>query len=165
MVSSKGGSELSVGGLKLGRDEYATHGEAVANAFGYGNDVGTDAQPLVGKKLSATSVSALYLIANECGSVFPAGCQQPLGKFGSGKVNASHALNTFDDAGTHVTLCQFGFPCSQVVEWKIGGVLVGVDRSDNLGIVGGFHCQRRSAMESFLGRQNAGAPIMERSQL
>ena len=58
MVTAKGCAELSVFGLEVGRDKYGTHGEAVTYAFGYGDKVGTYADPLMSKELARTAVAA-----------------------------------------------------------------------------------------------------------
>ena len=52
VVATKRGAELSVDGFDVGRNEHGTHWETVANAFCYGYDVGTNAEPLVCEELA-----------------------------------------------------------------------------------------------------------------
>ena len=44
-------------------------------------------------------------------------------------------------------------------------MVVIVDRSNNLGVVGYLDSQRCASVESLMGRQHAGVAVMERSQL
>ena len=141
MIATEGGAQLSVFGFEVGRDEYGAHRESVAYTLGACDDVGTDVEPLMGKELTATAISALYLVAYQYGSVFLAESLQSLCKLGSGKSDAANTLNTFDDTSTYIALCQFLLPCLDVVEREIGGVAIGIDRGDNLRIVGHLHCQ------------------------
>ena len=69
MVSPEGSAQLAINGLEGGGDEHSSHRESVADAFGHGNQVGTYAQPLVGKELAASAISALDFITDEEGSV------------------------------------------------------------------------------------------------
>ena len=79
VVATKCGSQLTIDGFEVGTDEYGTHGESVGNTLSHRDDVGLNAQPLVGKELSASSVTALYLVANQRGTKALAGVSQLLG--------------------------------------------------------------------------------------
>ena len=70
MVAAKGSAELSVFRFEVGGDEHCSHGESVANALGACDDIWTDVEPLVCEELAATSVAALYLVADKYCSVF-----------------------------------------------------------------------------------------------
>ena len=141
MVAAKGGAELSVFGLEVGRDEHGSHGETVADALGTGDEVGTDAEPLVGKEASAAAVAALNLIGDEHSTIVMAELLQPLGKLLTHELNAAHALDALDDAGADIALGQFLPPGLQIVEGQIGGVAVGVDGGDDLRVVGHLYGQ------------------------
>ncbi len=73
MVATERCAEHAIDGFELGRDNHGTHRETVADALGAGDDVGTNAEPLVGEELAATSVAALYLVADEHRAVLLAG--------------------------------------------------------------------------------------------
>ena len=142
MVAAERGAELSVDGFELGRNEYSAHREAVADAFGYSDDVGAYAEPLVGEEATAASVAALYLVADKHCSVLLAELMQALGKLGCGQLDAANALNALQDDSAHVALAQL-----------------------NLRVVRCFHGERRASVESLLTREDARATVVERSQL
>ena len=119
----------------------------------------------MGEELAAASVAALYLVADEHRSVFAARCLQTLGKLGCGETYAAHTLYALQYDCRHIALCQLSLPWLKVVERQISHVAVGIYGSDDFRIVGGFHCQRRAAMECFLCRKYAFAAGVERSQL
>lgn len=73
MVATKGSTQLTIYRSKLWRNQYATHREAIADTLGYGDEVWLDAQPLVSKELTASTITALDFIANQEGAVFLAG--------------------------------------------------------------------------------------------
>ena len=93
MIASESGAQLSVDGLELRRDQHAAHRETVGDTLGYRDDVGTNAQPLVGEELTAAAVTTLDLIANQDRTVFLAGSCQALGKLGRSQFDAAHTLN------------------------------------------------------------------------
>ena len=165
VVASKGGAKLSVDWLELGRDEHSRHGESIGNALGHGDEVGLHAEPLVGKKLSATPISALYLVADENGVVLGAELTKPLHEVGRGKADAAHSLYALYDNGTDVTLLNLCPPCLQVVERQIGYVVVGIDRGNIFGVGRGLYGKRGAPVEGLLEGENACAPVVERGQL
>ena len=165
MVAAKGGTKLAEDRLELGRDKQGGHGEAVGYALGHGDDVGTDVEPLVGKELAAAAIAALYLIADEHRVGGVAELAQPLHKLRTGHANTSHALDTLDDDGAHITLLYLTAPRLQVVEGQIGDMMVGIDRGNNLGVGGGLYCQGSAAVESPLKGENTGAAVMEGGEL
>ena len=141
VIAAEGGAELSVFGFEVGRDEHGTHGETVADALGTGDEVWTDAEPLVGKEASAAAVAALNLIGDEHGTIFVAELLKTLGKLLTHELDAAHALDALNDAGADIALGQFLTPGLQVVEGQIGGVAVGVDGGDDLRVVGHLYGQ------------------------
>lgn len=114
-------------------------GEAVGDAFGHGDEVGTDVQPLVGEEFPAAAVAALYLVADEYGAMLLAGLTQALGKIFFHQTDATYALDAFEYTGAHVALGQLFFPSAEVVKGKVGDMVVGIHRGDDLGVVGGFN--------------------------
>lgn len=165
MVTAKCCAELSVFRFEIRRDKYGTHGEAVTYAFGYGDDVGTYAEPLMREELARTAVAALYLVAYQHGTILAAGCLKSLGKLLCGELYAAHTLYALYDAGANVALGEFGLPCSEVVYGQVGYVVVGVYGCYNLRIVGGFYGKRGASVERLLGRKHARASRFKRSQL
>ena len=95
MVAAERGAQLAIDRLEVWRNQHSAHGETVGYTLGYGDDVGLDVKPLVGKELSAATVSALDFVANENGIVLLAESLQPLGKFLRGQFDAANALNAF----------------------------------------------------------------------
>ena len=149
MVATEGSSQLSVYGSKHGADEYTRHGEAVADALGYGDEVGTDALMLVGEELTATSVAALDFVEDEHGVVARAGLAYGMHKLIGGQLDASHALNTFDDDGADIAFVNFGHHRGGIVQGHVGDVSAIVDGSDDFRIVRHLHSQRCTSVESF----------------
>ena len=96
VVAAKRSAQLPIHGLELGADEHGTHGEAVADALGHGNHVRTDAGILVGEKLAATAVSALYLVKDEDGARCRALLPQCLHESRVGHLDAAHALDALE---------------------------------------------------------------------
>lgn len=94
MVSAKRSAETPIDGLELRRDEHTAHWESVADTLCHGNQVGTDAKPLMGEEASATTITALYLIADEHGAIFLAGGSQSLRKFSIDDIAAADTLYT-----------------------------------------------------------------------
>ena len=135
MVATEGSTQLTIYRSKLRRNQHATHREAIADTLGYGNEIWLDAQPLVSKELTASTITALDFIADEDGAVFLAGCLQALSKLRSYHVATTYALNSFDDTSTYIALGKFLLPCLQIVDRKIGYVTIVIDRSDDLRIV------------------------------
>ena len=164
MVTAKGGTKLAEDGLKLGRDKQGGHGEAVGYALGHSDEVGTNTQVLMGEKLTATAIAALYLITDEHRVGGVAELAQPLHKLRTGHANTSHALDTLDDDGAHIALLNLTAPRLQVVEGQIGNMVVGIDRGNNLGVGGGLYCQGSATVESPLKGENTGAAVMERGE-
>ena len=156
---------MTIDGLEVGRYQHGTHGETVGYALGHRDDVGLDAQPLVGEELTATAIAALYLVAYQRGAIALAGVGQILGKLRRGHLDAADALYALQDDGTYIALLEFGLPGGQVVEWQVGDMAVIVDGCDNLRIVGNLDSQRGAAVEGFPGRQHARAAIAKRCQL
>ena len=166
MVAAKRSAQLSVDGLEVGTDEYGTHGESVGDALSHRDDVGLDAQPLVGKELSASSVTALYLVANQRSTKTLAGISQLLGEIGGSHLDSTYTLDAFQDDRCHTTTRQFANPRLNVVQRKKAYMVIVVDGSYNLWIIGHLDSQRRTSVESMLTRQDAlGRGILERCQL
>ena len=74
VVATEGSTQLTIYRCKLWRNQYTTHRETIADTFGYGDEVWLDAQPLVSKELTASTITALDFIANQESAVFLAGC-------------------------------------------------------------------------------------------
>ena len=74
MVATESSTQLTIYRSKLRRNQHATHREAIADTLGYGDEIWLDAQPLVSKELTASTITALDFIADEDGAVFLAGC-------------------------------------------------------------------------------------------
>ena len=165
MVAAERSAEHAIDWFELGRDNHGTHWETIADTLGAGDDVGTNAEPLVGEELATTSVAALYLIADEHRAILLAGCLQTLGKLLIDHTYAANTLYALDDASGNVALGKLALPCLKVVEGQIGHVAAIVDGRNNLGIVGHLNRQRRTTVERFLCRQHTCATGMERSEL
>ena len=165
VVAAKRGAELAVDGLDVRRNEHGTHGEAVADALCHGYDVGTDAEPLVCEELTATAISALYLIANEECAVALAGCLKTLCKLGGGHAYAAHALYALKNHGCHVALVELLLPRLKVVEGQVGNMSAVVDGRYDLRVVCHLHRQRCATVERLLCRQHARAAGLERGEL
>ena len=103
VVAAKCSTQLSVYRLEFRRNQYGTHRESVGNTFRYRDDVWLDVQPLMGKELTATAVSALYLVANQRNAKALAGICQILGKLRSCHLDAADALDALQDDGTDTT--------------------------------------------------------------
>ena len=125
----------------MGGYQDGTHREAVADALGAGDDVGLDAEPLVGEELSAAAVAALNLVADEQGAVCLAQLLQALCKLSCSHADAAHALDAFQNDGTYIAFLQFSGPCFQIVQGQIGDVLVGIDGGNDFGIVRSLYGQ------------------------
>ena len=95
----------------------------------------------MGKELTATTVTTLYLIADEHGTIFLASSLQALGKLFSSQAYATNTLYALYDAGSHIALGKFGLPCFEIVKRKEGNVVVGIDWRNNLRIVGSLNRQ------------------------
>ena len=165
VVTSEGGAQLAVDGCEHGADEHAGHGEAVADALGHGDDVGTDALVLVGEELAATSVAALYLVEDEHRARLRAGLTEGVHEFVGGQLDAAYTLDAFDDDGADITLGQFGLHGGRVVEWQVDDVAAIVDGGDDFGVVGHLDGQRRTAVEGFGKRHHPCASVVEGGQL
>ena len=165
VVSTEGCTQLSVNRLEVGRYKESCHGIAVGDALGHGDEVGLDAQPLVGKELTTAAIATLYLVADEYGAVFLAGSRQTLCKLGCSHHTATDALDALQDHGAHIALGQFALPCLQVVHGQEGHMTVVVDGSHNLWVARHLYSQRCAAVEGVVDREHARAPIGEAGQL
>ena len=115
MVAAERCAQLSVDGLEVGRDEYGAHGETVSDSFRNGNDVRLDAEPLVGEELTATSVAALYFVANQRYTEAFAGVCQVLGELWCSHLDATDTLNTLQDDGSDASTRHLAHPRLNVV--------------------------------------------------
>ena len=116
MITTKGGAQLSVDGLKLWRNQYSAHGETIGNALGHGDDVRLDAQPLVSKELSASSVAALDLVADQHGTIALTGIGQSLCELRRSHLDTAHTLDALQDDGCNTSLRQLANPGLEVVQ-------------------------------------------------
>ena len=116
------------------------------------------------EELSATAIAALDFIANQDGAVFLTGSSQSLGKFCGSHLDAAHALDAFQDDGTHITFRQFSLPGGKVIHRQISNVVVGIDGRNNLRIVGHLNGKTCSSVESLFGREHAGTSVRKRSE-
>ena len=165
VVASECSAELSVHRLEFGRNQHAAHGEAAGYAFGNGYDVGADAEVLVGKELARASVAALYLVADKDGARVVARLAQALHELRCCEPYAAHALYALYYDGAYVAFSQFRFECVEVVHGQERGVPVAVDWRVDFRVVSRFHGERRAPVKGVRGREHAGAPVLERSQL
>ena len=166
MVATKCGAQLSVDGLEIGRYQHGTHREAVGNTLCHGDDIGFDAQPLVGKELTRTTIATLYLVANQRHTEAFAGVGQVLGKLRRRHLNASDTLDALQDDGTDAATRHLTYPRLDVVQRQKTHVVVVIQRSNNLRIVCHLDGQRRTTMESLFTTQDAcSLRILERCQL
>ena len=161
MVATKGSTQLTIYRCKFRRNQHAPHRETIADTLGYGDEIWLDAQPLVSKELTASTVTALDFIANQEGAVFLAGCLQTLSKLRSYHVAATYALNRLDDTSADIALGKFLLPSLQIVDRKIGYVTIIIDRSDDLWIICYLYGKGCSAVESLLYRKHAGSSVGE----
>ena len=116
MVAAEGGAQLTVDGLELGTDEHRRHREAVADALGHGDHVGADAGVLVGEEPSAAAVSALDFVEDEDGARRRALLPQCLHEGRVGHLDATHALDSFNNHGADVALAKLGAHGFRVVQ-------------------------------------------------
>ena len=103
MIAAKCCTQLSVNGLEVGANQYATHRESVGNTLGNGDDIGLDTQPLMGKELTRTSVAALYLVAYQRSAITLAGVSQILGKLRCGHLDTANTLYALQNDSTDTT--------------------------------------------------------------
>jgi len=164
MVAAEGRAELTIDGRELGADEDGAHGEAVADAFRDGDDVGADAEVLMREELAAASVAALYLVANQDSIVLVAKLLQLLEEVGLDQSDAAHALYAFHDAGADVAPLYLSLPGLDVAQREVGNVAVGIDGRNNLRIRRHFYGQRCAAVEGFLEREDARPAVVERRE-
>ena len=115
----------------------------------------------MGKELTRTAVATLDFVADEHGARHIAGLTQTLHELGGSQLDAANTLDALHDAGCHIALCQLRLPSLEIVEGQEGGVAVGVDGRDDLGIIGDFDSQARAAVESLLCRQDTRTTSME----
>ena len=141
VIATEGCTELPIYRLEIRRYQHATHREAAAYALGHRYEVGTDAQPLVCEKLTATAISALYLIANEECAILLAGGMESLGKLRSNHIASAYALYGFYDAGAHIALGEFLLPSTDIIDGQIGHVAVIVYRCYDFWIVCCFYSE------------------------
>ena len=104
VIATKGGSQLSIDGLELWRDQHSAHGETIGDTLGHGDDVWLDAQPLVSEELSASSVAALDFIADQHGTIALTGIGQSLSELRRSHLNAAHTLDTLQNNGCYASL-------------------------------------------------------------
>ena len=95
----------------------------------------------MGKELAAASVAALDLIQHQHRVMGGAGLPQGVHEVVGRQLDAAHALNPFDDDGTHVPLRQFAAHGLDVVQRQVGDMSVGIDGRNDFRIVRGLHCQ------------------------
>ncbi len=164
VITAKGGTELAVAGLKVGRDEHSTHRETIGYALGTGNHIGLYVQMLMRKEAAAATIAALDFVADEDGAVFVANRTESLEELCRRHTDATHALNTLHYDGGYIAFTQLCFKGGKVVERQEGNVIVGIDGSYNLGIVRCFYGERSATVESLRRGQDTTAPCMERSQ-
>ena len=117
MVATKGGTQLAVDGLELWTNQDTAHGETVGYALGDGDNVRFDAQPLMGKELTTTSVATLYLVTDKGSAIAFAGVGQVLGEFRRSHLNASYSLDALQYHGGNTAAGQFKNPRFDIVEW------------------------------------------------
>lgn len=120
VVASEGGAEHAFLCPELGGDEDSSHGYAVSHSLGGGDDVGTDAVPLMGEEAAGAAVSALHLVEDEDYMVLTAQALESLHELSVGDVDASAALDAFDDDGCHVAPEDFLLYLVEVVEGAEG---------------------------------------------
>ena len=141
MVASECGTQLADDRLEHGADEQTSAGKSVGNTLCYADQVGLDAVVLVGKELAAAAVTALDLIQNQDCAVCGAGLTDSLHVLIGRNLNTAHALDAFNDEGSHITLGKLGLCCLQVAPGQIGHVSAGIDGSNDLGIIGNLDGQ------------------------
>ena len=112
----------------MGRDQHAADREAVAHAFGRGDQVGADAGCLVGEEVSRASVARLYLVEDKLRAGFGRRLAQSAQEIVRGTVDAGHALDAFDDDGCELACGEFRARGSEVVqryEFHVGRAVEG----------------------------------------
>ena len=164
MVAAECRTQLSIDRLELWRYQHGSHRETIGDTLGHRDDVGLDTQPLMGKELAASSVTALDLVADQHGTVALAGISQALSELWRGHLDAAHTLDALEDDGSDTTLRQFTHPRLQVVQRQETGMVVIVDGGDDLWVVRHLDGQTRPSVECFLAREHTGVARLERSQ-
>ncbi len=147
VIATKGSTQLTIFRNEIRRYKHATHGETITDALRHAYQVGTDTQPLMGKELTTSTVSTLYLVAYQHRTILLASGLQSLRKLWGSHVHATDTLNTLKDTSADITLSQFFLPCLKVIEGKERDVPIIVDGCDNLGIICHFHCQGSTSVE------------------
>ena len=106
VITAESRAQLSVNGFEFRTDEYASHGETIADSFGYSNDIGADAAVLVSEELAASTVTRLDFVQNQYGVVCVASLAQSFHKVRIGYPDAAYPLNTFNDNGADIAFCR-----------------------------------------------------------
>ena len=113
---------------KWGRDQHAADREAVAHAFGRGDQVRADAGSLVGEEATRASVARLYFVEDKLRAGFARRRAQFAQEVVRGAVDAGDALDALDDDGGELTRGEFRARGSDVVqryEFHVGRAVEG----------------------------------------
>ena len=94
---------------------------------------------LMCEELTRASVTTLDFVADENGVGFIAKLSQSLHELLADHADATYTLYALNDTSTYITLFNFLTPCIEVVERKIGDVVVGIDRGNDLWVIGHFN--------------------------
>ena len=164
VVAAEGRAQQPGARLEMGRDQHAADREAVAHAFGRGDQVGADAGCLVGEEATRASVARLYLVEDKLRAGFARRRAQSAQEVVRGAVDAGHALNAFDDDGCELARGEFRARGSEVVQRHEFHVGRAVEGGRNRGVVRRGDGARGAAVERLGKGQHLRAAGVERSQ-
>ena len=139
MVSSECCTELSDDRRESGRDEYGSHRQTIGDALGHGDEVWLDAEPLMGKELTATAIATLNLIADQHGTIFLTSFCQTLGKLRRSHDTATDTLDALKNHSTDIAFGKFFLPWLEVIHRKESHLMVIVDRSKIFLVIRDLH--------------------------
>ena len=66
---------------------------------------------------------------------------QALHEFRSHQTDTAYTLNALNHHSTNIPLCQFCFPCREVIHRQVSNVPIGIDRSNDFRVMSRFHRQ------------------------
>ena len=148
----------------MGRDQHAADREAVAHAFGRGDQVRADAGSLVGEEATRASVARLYFVEDKLRAGFARRRAQFAQEVVRGAVDAGDALDALDDDGGELTRGEFRARGSDVVQRYEFHVGRAVEGGRDRGVVRRGDGARGAAVERLGKGQHLRAAGVERSQ-
>jgi hypothetical protein len=165
MVAAERCAQHAIDRLEHRTDQHGAHREAIGDAFGHRDQIGTDAGMLMGKELAASAVSALYLIENQDSLVTRTEIAQLAHEVVGRELYAANTLNAFDDDARYIALLQLVLDSLRIVQRKVGDIEILIDGSDDLGIIGDSDRSGSTSVERVLESDDMFLAVVERGQL